>query len=279
MEADQKTELNTEELTSRLDLDGEEREPDQIRHTCNDNKSPEADGNGTPMENIVEQRPKTPQLEFFKLPDKEPFPIREEPDGSEGDTENEVGIPLPSSSNLNSSFDDFCDFRSILPPDKLMEESGTHCNLETAAFESNFVATFPETQTTGFLSQTNVITTVAQGQIQSNDDGDDDDDDDFGDFSEAPTMTFQTSTSKEPGQLPAPDLSKFTDILSYMFPNNVSSSDNAINEDTTLDACEILKQMKGIETSQALKFKYLNSKSSLVLMDSIGIDSRNVVRY
>lgn len=192
--------------------------------------------------------PITQKSEIFS----DPFPIREEPDGSEGED-----------TKAEQTFDDFCDFRS--GPDILSEkwtEPPQWTEPVAVTFETNFDATFPD------ADDQMAKHVIAESQVISQDD---EDDDDFGDFNEAPTTTFQTSDDT---QLPLPQLNleQFVETLGMMFPN--------VPIDSESDADSNAKEkiiMRDIESSEALKYKYGNSTSNITLMDSIGIDSKNVL--
>lgn len=194
--------------------------------------------------------------------------MREEPDGSEGDSVME-NPPVPK---LSSSFDEFCEFRAVeIPPDKPPEPWPEQSPNEVA-FEVNFEATFPENEDKEPDLEVQDDFVIAQSQTETvTQENDDDDDDDFGDFTEAPVapVTFQQSIS----QLPALNLEKFTETLGLMFPGVEEEVDTA-SEGVKVVCSSILRD---IEASEALKYKYSSSQSSTILMDSIGIDSKNVV--
>lgn len=218
-------------------------------------------------------------------PITEPFPVREEPDGSEGEDDSRTNDPPPP--QLSSSFDDFTEFRSVLPPDKseLVAEKWVEPWSEAPpTFEANFEAfeaTFPEQHQLDEEDEKHVIkqeAVAAQSQIQTPQEIQDDEDDDFGDFNEAPTTTTQTFHDTSISHLTTLNLDKFKELLGLMFPEDseVVTVEEKL-EGADFNRSSVLQQMRDIEASQALKYKYANSKSNSVLMDSIGIDSKNVV--
>lgn len=264
--------LNDEEKPNFLNLNFPfEERLDLVGEEIPDARSPKI------AEPIVVSSP-SPVFEISSPDNEIPFPVREEPDGSEGDTENEI-TPVP----LSSSFDDFCDFRSVLPPDKFIESSSVIHSEPAPAFETDFVATFPdvEVESQAFPTQTTIQTSKSDVIVIAKDE--EEDDDDFGDFSEAPLPTFQKQTSVEADEileLPPVDLSKFGEILEEMFQREAGNDctvEAVLPVGRDFNASEMLKQMKDIETSHALRYKYPNSSSSIALMDSIGIDSKNAV--
>lgn len=115
----------------------------------------------------------------------------------------------------------------------------------------------------------------------------DDEDDDFGDFNDFQTIAVKTLPLRETKQevqepLPTLTLKTFKKIVDLMFPDSSSQVDDKDNDKKTFDAIPfennvITSKLKDIELSRALSYRYASSVSSNTLMESIGIDSKNVV--
>uniref|UniRef100_A0A336M8Z4 CSON012120 protein n=1 Tax=Culicoides sonorensis TaxID=179676 RepID=A0A336M8Z4_CULSO len=161
---------------------------------------------------------------------------------------------------LDDSFDDFQDFSAVEPSfnQKLSEHT-----------ENTVIPEFSETKIQNLVN-------------------DDDDFGDFNDFHTTPVVTIQPKQEIREEQTPLPKftLDMFKQILDLMFHDATSSSQVEITgdkiEDMKLnsidfDKTSITNKLKDIESSRALSYRYANSNSSKYLMESIGIDSRNVL--
>lgn len=112
------------------------------------------------------------------------------------------------------------------------------------------------------------------------------DDDDFGDFNDFQTTSIANTSAQEVQSsvtLPTLTTETFKEIIDKMFSVPASHVEE-MNDETTFDAIpfeknNITSKLKDIEMSRALSYKYTSSVSSKTLMESIGIDSKNVVSF
>nr|XP_012231382.1 PREDICTED: aftiphilin [Linepithema humile]XP_012231383.1 PREDICTED: aftiphilin [Linepithema humile]XP_012231384.1 PREDICTED: aftiphilin [Linepithema humile] len=111
---------------------------------------------------------------------------------------------------------------------------------------------------------------------------DDDDDDDFGDFSNFETSmgvveTQQFSLKESICRIENKNASnKIEDIITNMFP--VISEHHEVELKPLIDkADKVWQNMKSVEETNALTYQWANSSSNNVLLNALGIDSRNIL--
>ncbi|XP_063706005.1 mucin-2 isoform X2 [Culicoides brevitarsis] len=208
-------------------------------------------------------------------------------------------------------FDDFTDFQSV-PPDK--DELQIDHWGESAAVTTNDDPTF-DVDFSNFQDFSVPPTTIHIEDPPKMDDDDDfdnfqnfstaecvpaaktvitppaeiDDDDDFGDFSDFQTNTAPVTMPQHPietppvvaeSTLPSLTLETFTKTIDLMFPASSQSMEidqNARFAAISFEKNSITSNLKDIEMSRALSYKYANSVTSRTLMESIGIDAKNVL--
>lgn len=187
------------------------------------------------------------------------------------------------------NLDDFTDFQSV-PPDK--DEENTD-NLTFDVDFSNFKADFselpPELPAMTSSHENKMTTELDDDAFDNFQDFSTvinppapplDDDDDFGDFNDFQTNAVPAPVSADvlhENPLPSMTLETFTKIVDFMFPANTSHVDEKATFDAMpFDNNAITSKLKDIEMSRALSYKYTNSSSSQTLMESIGIDAKNL---
>ncbi|XP_011708030.1 PREDICTED: uncharacterized protein LOC105462858 isoform X2 [Wasmannia auropunctata] len=113
-------------------------------------------------------------------------------------------------------------------------------------------------------------------------DGDDDDDDDFGDFSnfETPTDVVETQQFSLKESICRIEnknaANKIEDIITSMF--SVLSEHHEVEIKALIDkADKVWQSVKNLEETNALTYQWANSSSNNVLLNALGIDSRNIL--
>lgn len=236
-----------------------------------------------------------------------------EGDSNKSQLNTECNVTQEAQQSLDLSFDDFADFQSV-PPDKCApleptwETTATTFDVDFSNFQADFSEMPPVVPKMELQPSTTDIddtfdtfqefcTADNPIELEVKDENTvinvpptttiDENDDDFGDFNDFQT-TAPIGVVKEPelvAQEPLPALTRetFTEIINVMFPPTTSQVE--VDDDKkTFDAIpfeknNITSKLKDIELSRALGYKYASSDSSKTLMESIGIDSKNVVSF
>ncbi|XP_015430466.1 PREDICTED: aftiphilin [Dufourea novaeangliae] len=113
---------------------------------------------------------------------------------------------------------------------------------------------------------------------------DKDEDDDFGDFNdfesafqepevEHPTFSLKESISRIENKNAA---NKIEDIITTMFPTDEQQSETQI-QSLINQGDKVWRSIKSVEETNALTYQWANSISNNVLLNSLGIDSRNIL--
>lgn len=110
------------------------------------------------------------------------------------------------------------------------------------------------------------------------------DDDDFGDFNDFETAFEQLAV--EPPQISLKEsicrienknaANKIEDIITIMFPLDSERGETEIQSLIT-QADKVWQSIKNVEETNALTYQWANSSSNNVLLNSLGIDSRNIL--
>ena len=210
--------------------------------------------------------------------------------------------PNPSL-NLDDDDDDFRDFESAIPVNRLLETHNFIAPVATLDSPDEFKFEADFSNFNGFESSENLTTNsfnenvqgflsingtenVAEKKTEQKEQLDDfDDDDDFGDFSDftqAPAPIVQPTIAQFDDQslLKTLKSTNLKDVIDMMFPQSQTEQQQSLDDeqhDNVLTHNEFVKSLSDFDTTLALGYQYNNSNTSQSLVMALGIDARNIV--
>lgn len=222
----------------------------------------------------------------------------------------EIYIPRrdvePENVGFNADFSQFADFSSattesttpiILNSKIEFKQSSISTELDDGDFDDfqDFASSEVTTNNTKSTIEDNQNLLKVEDADNKNEDNKDDDnhlddgEDDFGDFndfSNAPAPYDHTKTlTSEQTVLPIILKPQVDSVLGNMFPKSNESEDSKTESSYQSEQQHLSKNLensilfnlKDYESTKALKYQWMNSMSNQTLVQSLGIDARNIV--
>lgn len=177
--------------------------------------------------------------------------------------------------------DEFNDFETAIPINRLVQVNSDEVNKEAAQLGVQFEADFSAFNA---FDETSDTLNFKKVESQSHNEYDDDDFGDFSDFTQAyAPVSCQQTSSVELVAFVKP--ANVNGILDMMFPSTSSCSDEKpeiavsdyTKEQQVIKSDSFVNKLNDFDSTLALAYLYSNSKASRTLVKALGIDTRNIV--